>query len=160
MLVSGVGAIDQLVVGPAGLRVLLVAPERGHVWREEGGEITYSTDAAVDLEAGKIRGTFENPEEDLDAMSRALVEDVTSKLGGAETSVWPVIVFPHAEVLSGPGGARAIVDVWNLAEALDGPEDRHLSPAAAEDLVACLARAYGREPWMRPTPDYEPCADA
>lgn len=160
LLVSGVGAIDQLVVGPAGLRVLVVAPERGHVWREEGGEITFSTDARVDLEAGRVEGTFENPEEDLDAVATALAQDVATKLGGIEAEVWPVVVFPHAEVYSGPGGAHGIVSVWSLAEALDYPEHRCLSAEAAEDIASLIAGAYGREPWMRPTSDHEPCPDA
>ena len=160
LLVSGVGAIDQLVVGPSGLHVILVSPERGHVWREADGQITYSIDAVVDLQAGTIKGTFETPEEDLDAIAQALVDDVCSKLGDVRTSVLPVVVFPHAEVYSGPGGGRAIVSVWNLAEAIDDPGDRHLSPEAAEDLASRLARAYGREPWMRPTPDHETCNDA
>ena len=159
LLVSGVGAIDQLVVGPAGLRVLVVAPERGHVWREEGGEITYSTDARVDLEAGKIEGTFESPEEDFDAIARALADDVSLKLGAVEADVWPVIVFPHAEVYTGPGGGHGIVSVWNLADVLDYPDHR-LPEQTAEEIVPLIADAYGREPWMRPTPDHEPCPDA
>ena len=160
LLVSGVGAIDQLVIGPAGLRVLLVAPQRGHVWREAGGEITYSTDAQVDLEAGRIEGTFESPEEDLDAIATALAEDVLSKLGNAEARVWPIVVFPHAEVYAGPGGGHNIMSAWDLAKAVEYTEDEPLSAEAVETLASLIARAYGREPWMRPTPDHEPCPDA
>ncbi len=160
LLVSGVGAIDQLVVGPAGLRVLVVAPQRGHVWREEGGEITYSTDARVDLEAGKIEGTFVNPDEDFDALAAALSQDVLDKLGDVVATVWPVVVFPHAEVYAGPGGGHNIMSAWDLAEAVEYTEDELLSLETIEGLVSLIADAYGREPWMRPTPDHEPSPDA
>jgi len=161
LLTDGAGAVDFLAVGPGGIHYAALVPHEGSVWRREEDDRLYWGRESVLLDAETDeRDWYGGPfEEDLDAMIRALGEDVASKVyGGEGGSLFPYLCFTEARLhVSGGKHPRGVVSVWDLAYQisltdLTGYGRHNLPPEEVERFAAVIEEAYGRPPWLVPEP--------
>ncbi|MDP9437571.1 MAG: hypothetical protein M3P49_02315 [Actinomycetota bacterium] len=161
LLTDEAGAVDFLAVGPGGIHYAALVPHEGSVWRHEQDDRLYWGQESVLLDAETDeRDWYGGPfEEDLDAMIRALGEDVASKVyGGEGGSLFPYLCFTEARLHVSDGKhPRGVVSVWDLAYQISITDlaeyGRHnLPPEEVERFAAVIEETYGRPPWLVPEP--------
>ena len=152
------GIIDQLVVGPTSVTLVVVMPEEGLVWEDEGtGRLLRGTHGRTDPATGRTRWWGEPFEEDPHRVINAMREDAQQRIFGGLGPVWGHLCFTEAELGEREDGAdpTGAVSVWDLAERIpQGPapveDQEYFDPDEVADLARRVRDAYGREPWLRP----------
>ena len=152
------GTIDQLVVGPTSVTLVVVMSHEGLVWEDEGtGRLLRGTSGRTDPATGRTRWWGEPFEEDPYQVINAMREDAQRRVFGGPGPVWGHLCFTEAELGERGDGAdpTGAVSVWDLAERIpQGPapveDQEYFDPDEVADLARRVRDAYGREPWLRP----------
>jgi hypothetical protein len=152
------GTIDQLVVGPTSVTLVVVMAQEGLVWEDEGtGRLLWGRQSRTDPATGRTRWWGEPFEEDPHQVINAMREDVQQRIFGGPRPVWGHLCFTEAELGEREDGAdpTGAVSVWDLAGRIpQGPApaegQEYFDPGEVADLARRVRDAYGREPWLKP----------
>lgn len=152
------GTIGQLVVGPTSVTLVVVMPEEGLVWEDEGtGRLLWGRHGRTDPATGRTGWWGQPFEEEPHQVINAMREDAQRRIFGGPGPVWGHLCFTEAELGEREDGAdpTGAVSVWDLAERIpQGPApvegQEYLDPGEVADLARRIRDAYGREPWLKP----------